>query len=408
LAIYHLKIKIISRSDGRSAIASAAYRSGEKLQNDETGLTHDFTHRKDVITGEILLPQNAPKEYLDRKKLWLEVQKIESRSDARLAREIEIALPVEMSRNEQIECVRNYIDKNFVSKGMIADWNLHDKGDGNPHIHIMLTCRRLTDDQQWDTKARSVFANDRDAYGRAVYNPDKPSYDPKDKENTSQYRIPQLDSNGNQKYRDRPSKGREYLWEKVKITTNDWDDRANAEIWRKSWAEHCNRYLPPEKRIDHRSYERQGIDKEPTIHEGVTARKIESEGKSAERVQINREIKERNTMRHQIKLFTQDLTKAIKEKARNIYERFKEFVGHCGDIEQRGRYDEYAGESTLKDIRSFIADITFKEESSRTAARNREIKRADRETSQQRSATKGSTENKATGHVRGNKFQSKG
>lgn len=149
MSIYHCSIKIISRAGGRSAVASAAYRSGEKLYNDETGLTHDFTNKGGVIMSEIMLPENAPERFLDRECLWNEVQKIEKRSDAQFAREVEVAFPVEMSRTEQIECVRNYINDNFVSQGMIADWALHDKGDGNPHAHIMLTMRGIDEHEEW-------------------------------------------------------------------------------------------------------------------------------------------------------------------------------------------------------------------------------------------------------------------
>lgn len=208
MAIYHCSIKIISRSGGRSAVASAAYRSGEKLYNDETGLLHDFTHKCGVVMNEIILPENAPERYNDREILWNEVQ--------------------------QIECVRNFIRENFVSEGMVADWALHDKGDGNPHAHIMLTMRGFDEHEKWLQKQRSVFANARDEKGRAVYDPSLPVYDPKNREETSDFRIPQLDKNGNQKVRIRKGKGTEYLWEKISIPANDWNDRSKAEIWRAS------------------------------------------------------------------------------------------------------------------------------------------------------------------------------
>jgi len=206
MSIYHCSIKIISRRGGRSAVASAAYRAGEKLINEETGLVHDFTHKSGVIMSEIILPDRAPEEYSDRQSLWNEVQKTEKRTDAQFAREVEVAFPVEMSREEQVECVRNYIRQNFTSRGMIADWALHDKGDGNPHAHILLTVRGLDENGKWDSKKKSVFANSRDEQGRPVFDPEKPSYDPKDKEHTAQYRIPQLDENGEQKTRVRKGK----------------------------------------------------------------------------------------------------------------------------------------------------------------------------------------------------------
>ena len=106
MAIYHCSIKIISRSSGRSAVASAAYRSGEKLLNDETGIEHDFTAKGGIIMSEILLPEHAPVIYQNRETLWNEVQKTEKRCDAQLAREVEVAFPVEMTRPQQIECGR--------------------------------------------------------------------------------------------------------------------------------------------------------------------------------------------------------------------------------------------------------------------------------------------------------------
>ena len=336
MSIYHCSIKIVSRAGGRSAVASAAYRAGEKLYNEETGLTHDFTHKGGVVMNEIILPDNAPRRYLDRQVLWNEVQQIEKRSDAQFAREVEVALPNEMTRDEQIECVRSFIQDNFIKEGMIADWALHDKGDGNPHAHILLTLRGIDEHEQWQQKQKTVFANGRDEKGRAIYDPTKPSYDPKRKEETSQYRIPQLDKDGKQKVRVRKGKGTEYLWEKITVPENDWNDHSKAEIWRSSWAEHCNRYLAKDKQIDHRSYARQGIDQVPTIHEGVVARQMETEGKTADRCQINREVRERNSLRKQIREITEEITKLITEKARSIYGRFEKLRRTIRDPEGAG------------------------------------------------------------------------
>lgn len=315
MSIYHCSIKIISRSSGRSAVASAAYRSGEKLYNDETGLIHDFTNKGGVILNEIILPDNAPTKYKDRETLWNEVQQIEKRADAQLAREVEVALPVEMSRDEQITCVRDYIQENFISEGMIADWALHDKGDGNPHAHIILTVRGFDDNSAWVGKQKTIFANALDDNNRPIYNPELPVYDPTNRDATSQYRIPILDENGEQKVRVRDGKGTEKLWAKISIPCNNWNDRANAEKWRKSWATNCNRHLDDEHKIDHRSYEKQGMDIIPTIHEGVTARKMEKDGKISERCQQNRFIKEYNNVVEQLRKVTNNLKRLVKEKA---------------------------------------------------------------------------------------------
>lgn len=379
MSIFHCSIRIISRAGGRSAIASAAYRSGEKLYNEETGITHNFRKKRGVILNEILLPENAPARFKNRAVLWNEVQMIEKRSDAQFAREVEVAIPAELNREQQIECVRNYIQDNFVSKGMIADWALHDKDDGNPHAHIMLTMRGIDEHEEWLKKQKTVFANTRDAQGRPVYDPDLPVYDPKDKENTAQYRIPALDKNGNQKTRVRKGKGTEYLWEKISIPANDWNDHRMAEIWRASWAEHCNRYLAPEQQIDHRSYKRQGIDLEPTIHEGVIARKMEQNGRNADRCRINREVKERNSIRIQLKELAEELTKLITEKARAVYGRFKEFGRRTADADCHGGDADDSGKPAGRDRKTADGEP----QPGRTAGRIHELKRAADESDQE-------------------------
>ena len=372
MAIYHCAIKIISRSSGRSAVASAAYRSGEKLYNDETGLLHDFTHKGGVVMNEIILPDNAPKRYRSRQVLWNEVQRIEKRSDAQFAREVEAALPIEMSLDEQIECARDFIRENFVSDGMIADWALHDKGDGNPHVHIMLTMRGMDEHGEWLKKQKTIFANARDESGRALYDPSLPVYNPKDKEHTSQYRIPALDKDGKQKTRVRQGKGTEYLWEKISIQANDWNDHSKAEVWRASWAEHCDRYLDKEHQIDHRSFKRQGLDKEPTIHEGVTARQMEEDGKTADRCQINRDIRHRNLIREQLRDLAGERTTIISEKARMVLGRFKEFRGSLGNVRRTGRNAGYSGTPAGRDRQAACR----KPESEGAAGRIYEFKRA--------------------------------
>lgn len=379
MSIYHCSIKIISRSGGRSAVASAAYRSGEKLYNEETGLMHDFSQKGGVVYTEILLPENAPDRFRDRQTLWNEVQKVEKRSDAQFAREVEVAFPVEMNREEQISCLHSYVSKNFVSKGMIADIAIHDKGDGNPHAHILLTVRAFDEQKRWSKKQKTVFANVRDKEGRPVYDPDLPSYDPKNKEGTAKYRIPVLDKDGNQKTRIRKGKGTEYLWERITISANDWNDHAKAEEWRASWAKECNRFLDSDKQIDHRSYERQGKEMEPTIHEGVAARQMEAKGRIAERCDINREIRERNSIRREIRRLAREITETVTEIARRIYERIKKLgrdSGHPyeagGDGHPYGR--DSGGERDRRDRESEIEKTAGRIDAAKRSARIAESK----------------------------------
>ncbi|MBQ6024935.1 MAG: MobA/MobL family protein [Lachnospiraceae bacterium] len=351
MSIYHCSIKIISRSSGRSAVSAAAYRSGERLVSSETGLIHDYTRKGGVIMNEIILPENVPSRLSDRSILWNEVQQIEKRCDAQFAREIEVALPKEIKRSDQIECVRDFIRENFTSHGMIADWALHDKGDGNPHAHIMLTVRGINEKEGWQKKQRSVFANTRNSAGRPVYDPVFPSYDPGDKESTAKYRIPVLDENGKQKTRVREGKGTEYLWERISIPANDWNEHGKCEKWRRSWSEHCNKYLPKELHIDHRSYERQGLDAEPTIHEGVTARKIELNGKVSDRCEVNRGIRQRNLTRKKLAEEFNIIAEFIISKIKELYERItKVFTGRkpygaAFNTKETGRDDIPFGEN---------------------------------------------------------------
>ena len=301
MSIYHCSIKIISRSDGKSAVASSAYRSGEKLMDDRTGLVHDFTKKRGVVFTEVALPAHAPPEYADRNVLWNAVEKAEKKSNAQLAREIEVALPKELSRECQIEIVRRYVQDNFVSVGMCADWALHDKGDGNPHGHSMLTRRGIRPDGTWAQKEKKRYALDEDGN-----------------------RIPLIDpATGEQKL----GKRNEKLWKRITVEPNDWNEHSKAEIWRKSWADICNEYLSLEQQIDHRSYKRQELDLEPTIHEGYRARKMEKAGFVSNRCEYNRIVKAINSLKTKWLQTVRELQQTIIEKGRFLYERIAGYLG---------------------------------------------------------------------------------
>lgn len=322
MAIYHCSIKIIGRSDGKSAVASSAYRSGEKLMDDRTGLIHDFTKKSGVVFTEVSLPAHAPPEYADRNVLWNAVEKVEKKSNAQLAREIEVALSKELSRECQIEIVRRYVQENFVSVGMCADWALHDKGDGNPHAHIMLTMRGIKPDCSWAAKEKKIYALDEEGN-----------------------RIPLIDpATGEQKL----GKRNEKLWKRITVEPNDWNDHSKAEIWRKSWADICNEYLSLEQQIDHRSYKRQELDLEPTIHEGYRARKMEKAGFVSNRCEYNRIVRKLNELKGRWLLTVKELQKTIMEKGRMLYKRITgHFRGNHGDFQMSGRHAGYSGEPAV-------------------------------------------------------------
>ncbi|MCI1269569.1 MAG: MobA/MobL family protein [Ruminococcus sp.] len=159
IAIYHFHVKIVSRGKGKSAVAAAAYISGEKIKNEYDSIVHDFRKKKEIVHKEILLPDTAPQNFKKRSILWNAVEKSETRKTSQTARDIDAALPVELSRAEQIDLVRNFCNQCFVSSGMCVDFAIHDKNDGNPHVHILLTTRHV-DANGFTTKDRSW--NDRD------------------------------------------------------------------------------------------------------------------------------------------------------------------------------------------------------------------------------------------------------
>ncbi|USF25443.1 hypothetical protein N510_000355 [Firmicutes bacterium ASF500] len=246
-------------------MAAAAYRSGEKLVNEWDGMTHDYTRKGGVVHTEIMLPAHAPPAFADRSTLWNSVEEIEKSSTAQLAREIEVALPVELSRAEQLALVRAFVKENFVDAGMCADFAIHDKGTGNPHAHIMLTIRPIREDGKWGAKCRKVY----DLNGQGQ-------------------RIP--DGKGG--------------WKNHREDTTDWNRRENAEKWRALWATYTNRALEaagrPE-RIDHRSYKRQGVDIIPSVHMGPAACQMERRGIATVKGNINREIAADNKLLKEIK-----------------------------------------------------------------------------------------------------------
>ena len=336
LAIFHCQIKIISRGKGKTATAAAAYRSGTKIVDDEFGETHDYTRKGGVVFSEILLCVNAPSKYSDRQTLWNEVQKIEKQKNAQLCREVEVALPIEFSRNEQIEVVREYIKKNFTDKGMIADWSLHDKSDGNPHAHILLTMRPLKPNGEWGAKRKDSYALD-------------------DNGN----RIPVIDQKtGKQKI---GARGRK-MWERISIQSTDWNDQTKAEEWRKSWADICNEHLKGQAHIDHRSYARQGKEQLPMLHESYAARKIVKRGGYSYIIEYNEQVRKFNRERELIDkgiAKVQNELKQLEQEKDDIQKGQKknEFNRRIADLlERRSRTVNQSGERVTNGERTVQAD----------------------------------------------------
>jgi ATP-dependent exoDNAse (exonuclease V) alpha subunit len=236
MAIYHFSAQIISRAKGRSAVAAAAYRSGEKLVDQRTGLTYYYRSKSGIKEKAIFAPSNAPLwMHLDRQRLWNAVEASEKRKDAQLCREVNIALPRELNEREQRDLVTEYVQDQFVSKGMIADVAIHRDRKENPHVHIMLTMRKI------DRSSETGFGKKERA----------------------------------------------------------WNERERIEEWRREWAAYANRHLELSgytKRIDHRSLKDQGIDRLPELHEGPAVRAMTSKGIQTDRHQENEVRKEYNAL----------------------------------------------------------------------------------------------------------------
>lgn len=231
MAIYHLHVKVIGRKAGSSAVASAAYRSASRLRDERLERSHDFSSKRGVVHSEVLLPENAPEAWSDRERLWNDVEAFEVRKDAQLAREVEFAIPRELTQAQGIELARDFAQSEFVGLGMIADLNVHwdmaEDGMPKPHAHVMLTMRSV----------------DENGFGQKV---------------------------------------------------RDWNRTEMVERWRERWAELANERLAEldiDARIDHRSLEAQSIALEPQSQIGAPAKRIACEGiKVADRAEIQREI----------------------------------------------------------------------------------------------------------------------
>ena len=248
--------KIISRGKGQSCMASCAYYSGEKKYSEyECCWKYPHSSPARVKWVEVMLPSNAPRAYADSQTLWNAVDAAETSVNAQTARSMLFALPRELTDEQNLALVRDFCQKEFVDKGMVCNFFYHDKGDGNPHVHIMLTLRAMDENGKWLPKSKNVYA---------------------------------LDENGN---RIRAPNGR---WKRVKVNTVDWNERKYGEIWRQDWATAQNAALKAAgraERVDMRSLERQGVeDRLPQKHLGPTASALERKGVSSERGDENRKI----------------------------------------------------------------------------------------------------------------------
>ena len=234
MAIFHFSVKVISRATGASAVATAADRSASRLHEERLARDHDFTNKSGVVHSEVVLPDGAPEYLSDRATLWNTVEAGEKRKDAQLSREVEFVIPREMDQAQGIELTRDFVQREMVDRGMVADLNVHwdigPDGLAKPHAHVMLSMREVGED----------------GFGAKV---------------------------------------------------RDWNRTELVEHWREAWADHVNERLAQldiDARIDHRSLEAQGIDLEPQHKIGPTAGRRADEGLEAERLDEHYEIARAN------------------------------------------------------------------------------------------------------------------
>ena len=269
----HFEIKITKRSKRQSAVAGAAYQSGENLFSEYDQKHKDYRKKEGVVYTEIMLPSHAPPKYADREQLWNAVEAVENQWNSQLARRFVLALPREVPEELYPQMVQDYCNQFFVSKGMIVDFAIHDpKPPGhNLHCHVMLTMRAMDEHGKWLPKARKVYDLD---------------------ENGERIRLP----SGN--------------WKSHKEDTVDWNEQYHGQEWRTGWETVQNRYLEMVNspvRVDLRSYEKQGLDIIPTVHMGAAVTQMERRGIQTNIGNLNRDIKAANRMMSVIRSTIQNL-----------------------------------------------------------------------------------------------------
>ena len=321
MAIYHLEAKVVSRGAGRSAVAASAYLSCSRLYNDYDGIQHDYTKKQGLVWQEVFLPEYAPQEWQDREKLWNAVEEVETAKDSRLAREFVVALPIELSREQQIELLQDFIREQFVSDGMCADAAIHDTDGHNPHAHILLTVRPLDERGKWQYKTEKEYLCMRNGEERGFTAAEFKSAQNDGWEKQYPYKVgkkkvymtPSAAETQKLVRADKHPKSTRYG--RQNSISERWNSEEQLAAWREAWANAANRCLERagrEERIDHRSNAARGLDEQPTIHEGVTARALERKGIIADRCELNRQIKADNKLLRELKAAVKKLGQAVK------------------------------------------------------------------------------------------------
>ena len=310
MAIYHLEAKVVSRGAGRSAVAASAYLSCSRLYNDYDGIQHDYTKKQGLVWQQVFLPEYAPQEWQDREKLWNAVEEVETAKDSRLAREFVVALPIELSREQQIELLQDFIREQFVADGMCADAAIHDTDGHNPHAHILLTVRPLDERGKWQYKTEKEYLCVRNGEEKGFTAAEVKSAQNDGWEKQYPYKVgkkkvymtPSATETQGLVRADKHPKSTRYG--RQNPISERWNSEEQLAVWRAAWADVSNLYLERagrEERIDHRSNAARGLDEIPTIHEGVTAQALERKKIISDRCEINRQIKADNALLRELR-----------------------------------------------------------------------------------------------------------
>ncbi|MBE5971066.1 MAG: MobA/MobL protein [Lachnoclostridium sp.] len=353
MANFHLSAQIISRSEGRSAIAAAAYRSASKIESEWDGLTYDFTRKNWVVHSEVLTPAYVPEQFKDRSTLWNSVEQAEKSSNAQLAREIEIGLPKELVLETQIALVREYILENFICNGMCADFSIHHppitngKGipvdkDGTPtndlskmifrncHVHIMLTMRPIDENGQWESKSEKAYTCRRDNLqmnipARFIAQAEAEGWKKLYYYYQGKRKVKMTAEEAEEKGLKRVNKYPATV-KMLNPSIQQWSSKDTLKRWRENWAVTCNRVLEEngiDTRIDHRSYAEQGVARIAGVHMGVQAFQMEKKGIRTDRGDLNRQIQEDNRFLYKLEVELKQLENKERERMKHIASRLE-------------------------------------------------------------------------------------
>ena len=336
MAIYHLEAKMVSRGAGRSAVAASAYLSCSRMLNEYDGVQHDYTRKQGLVWQAVFLPDMAPGEWQDREKLWNAVEETEKTKDSRLAREFVAALPIELSRQQQIALLQKFVREQFVAEGMCADVAVHDTDGHNPHAHILLTVRPLTETGAWQYKTEKEYLCVKGGEERGFTAAEFKSAQAEGWEKQYQYKVDK------KKVYMAPSQAEKCGYERVSKYPKStkygrqnpisarWNSEEHLLVWREAWATAANRCLElagHAERIDHRSHAARGLEERPTVHEGVAAQALERRGILSDRCELNRQIKADNALLRELKAELKKLSDLVVHTVSAVAERLEKLRG---------------------------------------------------------------------------------